>query len=99
MAPSNAMKASLQEEAFRKVPAQGSLGSVSEVHGVFSNRDVPSISRGQPSTTAIVCMFLESLGHPWLITEMWTLMFGVGVFVRWSWLLAGALIAEMRGVI
>jgi hypothetical protein len=33
-----------REGAFRWVPAQGSLGPVSEVHGVLINRDLPSTS-------------------------------------------------------
>ena len=36
----------LWEEAVRSVPALGPVGPVSEVHGVFSNRDLPSISGG-----------------------------------------------------
>lgn len=37
----------LREEAFRSVPAQEPLGLVSEVHGVISNRDLPSTSGRQ----------------------------------------------------
>jgi hypothetical protein len=37
MVPSGSLKV-LREQAFRSVPAQRSLGSVSEVHGVFSKR-------------------------------------------------------------
>lgn len=33
-----------REEAFWLVPAQRALGPVSEVHGVFINRDFPSTS-------------------------------------------------------
>jgi hypothetical protein len=46
----------LREETFRLVPAQESqepLGSVSEVHGVFSNRELPSTSGGQPRAITI----------------------------------------------
>lgn len=38
----------LREVVFRSAPAQGSLGPVSEVHGVFSNRDVTPTSAGNP---------------------------------------------------
>jgi hypothetical protein len=36
---------------FRSVPAQGALGAVSEVHGVFSHRDLPLTSKA--GTTSI----------------------------------------------
>lgn len=42
MVPSVTMKASVREEAFGSVPAQGPLGPVLEVHAVFSNGDLPS---------------------------------------------------------
>ena len=45
MVPPDTIKASLQEGAFLSV-AQGTLGPVSEVHGVFSNRDLLSTFRG-----------------------------------------------------
>ena len=42
MAPSG----NIREGGLKSVLAQGSLGPVSEVHGVFSNRDLASMSRG-----------------------------------------------------
>ena len=43
------MKASVREEAFRSVPAQGPLGPVLEVHAhaVFSNGNLPSRYGGE----------------------------------------------------
>ena len=37
--------------------SQGSLDSMSEVHGVFSNRVLPSISRVVTMAVSIGCMF------------------------------------------
>ena len=57
---SGAMKASHGADvAFRSVPAQGSLGLGSEMHGIFSNRH----SSGQPKATVITPVFWESLGQ------------------------------------
>lgn len=44
MAHSGKMEVSPQEKTFRSVPAQGLLDTVSEVHGVFISRDLPSTS-------------------------------------------------------
>lgn len=50
-----------REDASRSVLVQTSLGLVSETHGVFNNRDVPSaLCRGrsakvQPRATTIQC--------------------------------------------
>lgn len=44
--------------AFRSVPAQAPLGSVSVVHAVLSNRDL----MGQPWPGAVACDVWESLG-------------------------------------
>lgn len=46
MVPSGTKKIILGEGAFSSVPAQRSLGPVSEMHGVFSNSDLPSALRG-----------------------------------------------------
>lgn len=46
IAPSCAMKASLQEKAFMSLPAHESLGSESEVSSVFSSRGFPSTCVG-----------------------------------------------------
>lgn len=43
----------LREGAFRSVPAQDPLGSVSEVHAIFSNRSLPSSSGKQRRETAV----------------------------------------------
>lgn len=64
MVPLVACKLVLRKEAFRSYPAQGPLVSGSEVHGVFSNKDLPSHLRGQPRAIAIVRVFAESLGQP-----------------------------------
>jgi hypothetical protein len=47
------------EEAFRLVPAQGILGSLSEVYDVFSNRGRPSTSERQQRATATACTVFE----------------------------------------
>lgn len=49
-------------EAFSSVPARGILRSVSEVHCVFSNRDLPSASGRLPRAIAIQCYVW---GVPW----------------------------------
>lgn len=45
----------LKEKVFRSVLAQGPPGSVSEVCGVFNDRDLPSTSRRPVKTIAITC--------------------------------------------
>lgn len=45
LVPSGTMTARPQGGEFRSIPVQGSLGPVSEVYGVFSNRDLFSTSR------------------------------------------------------
>ena len=61
MVPSGAMESSFpKEESFRLIPVQGSLGPISEVHGVCSNRDLPSTSGGQLWAIEISYMFCES---------------------------------------
>ncbi|CAH6777926.1 Bckdhb [Phodopus roborovskii] len=42
------------EETFGSVPAQGPLDPVSDVHGVFSNRDLPFPTVGQARATAML---------------------------------------------
>lgn len=68
------MNASPQEEAFKLIPAQWPLVPVSDVHDIFSNRDLPFtlmvvvvvvVGKGQPRTRTMDCMFQESLGQPW----------------------------------
>ena len=46
--PSATMKASSQGGGFRVRSSLGPLGSVSKMHGVFSNRDLPTTSGRQP---------------------------------------------------
>lgn len=41
MVPSVTQKLVVREEEFRSAPVQGFLDSVSEMHGAFSNRDLP----------------------------------------------------------
>jgi hypothetical protein len=38
------------------------LGPISKAHGVFSTRDLLSISDGKPRAIAIACMFGEYFG-------------------------------------
>lgn len=47
-----------QDWAFRSVPAQGLVDSVSKVHGVFSNRNLPSTHVGQLTTVATVWLYI-----------------------------------------
>lgn len=47
---------SLREEAFKSVSAQGPLSRMSEVHGDFSNKYLPSTSGSQTRDIA---------GHKW----------------------------------
>ena len=90
----------LREGAFSSVLAQGPLGPVSEVHGVFSNRDLPPISegRGQPVATAIDCNVLGvSLTNPGQQLKRRFLMPGVKLFIiDGLWLLENALSTQMR---
>lgn len=63
MVPSGAMESSFpRKKSFRLVPAQGSLGPISEVRGVCSNRDLSCTSGGQLWTIALSYIFCESLG-------------------------------------
>lgn len=45
-----------RKEAFRSLPDRGSLGSVSEVHGILRNRYTPFNYWGQPRAIAIFVM-------------------------------------------
>ena len=56
MVPSCSMKASPQDGSFRVRPSSGPLGLISEVHGIFSNRDLPVTSGRQPKPLAIVSL-------------------------------------------
>ena len=47
------MKAGPQEEAFKSIPAQGPLDLMSKVFDVFSNRNLPYTSGGQPRAIGI----------------------------------------------
>lgn len=47
-------KVVFKEEAYRSVPAMEPLAPVSEVHYVFSNRDLLSTSMGQAKTITMV---------------------------------------------
>lgn len=68
LVPLDTWKLVFSEEAFWSVLAQGSLGPISEMCSVFSNRNFPSISIEQPRATAIGCVFREYLGQPWKTT-------------------------------
>lgn len=65
MVPTGSLKASLQEGSIQVSSRSGSLGPVSEVHGVFSNRDLTFISGEQSRATTIVYFgsFLDSSGQ------------------------------------
>ena len=52
-------KQGIREEAVGAVPCQGPLSPRSEVHGVFSNRDLASISCGRPKAMPIACNVWE----------------------------------------
>ena len=60
----------LRKGAWKSVPAQETLGLVSEVHSVFSNWDLSSTSEGWLMETAIGCMLWESLRQPWTTTQI-----------------------------
>lgn len=64
MVSSGPMKANPQEEGIGSFPAQWSLVPISEVHGIFGNVKLPSMSRAKARTIAMGCMFRESLGQP-----------------------------------
>lgn len=57
-------KSVLREETFRSVQAQRSLGPASEIHTVFSNKDLTSTSMGQPRATAQASMSVSLLDDP-----------------------------------
>lgn len=71
----------LREGALKSGPAQGSLDSVSEVRGVFRNRD---LFRGNSNR---LCVW----GFAWtvLANNSKCLMSGIEVFVWWSLTLGG----------
>lgn len=61
MAPSGTMKTSPQRIGFQVRSSLGPLDPESDVHSIFSNRELPFIWEGrQPK--AIICMFGESFG-------------------------------------
>lgn len=51
--------------SFRLAPVQGSLGPLSQVRSVFSNRDLHSHSGGTTKCNSNRLLFGESLGQPW----------------------------------
>ena len=55
MGPSGTLKASPQGGGFQDRSSPGSLDPVSRVHGVFSNRELPSTFGRQPRAAAITC--------------------------------------------
>lgn len=58
MASFGTMKTTPWEGSFQVTPSSGCLGSVSEVHGIFSNRSLPSTSWGwQQKAMAITYNF------------------------------------------
>lgn len=61
----------LQEEAFRPVMAQWPLDSISELHGILSNKNPPSTSGGNNHR-------LHVLGVSWTALDFLCL-----VFIRW----------------
>lgn len=63
MAPFGTMKASPWGEGFQISFNSGSLGSVPEVHCVFSNRDLLPTSGWQPMVLTMGCMLWKSLRY------------------------------------
>lgn len=89
------------EKAFSVVPAQGPLCHVSEVHGVLSKRDLPSISGAQPSATAIVYTFWEPLEYLLQTTQKKKRFSFIvlGILLDVPWLLWGAPSAQKEKVL
>lgn len=58
------VKAGPQEEVFRSTPAHGPLGLMSKVFDVFSNRNLPYTSWGQPRAIVTRCYVWGSFGQP-----------------------------------
>ena len=81
-------------EAFSSFPAEGLPSSVSEVHDVFSNRDIPSTSGGQPRALAIV-YYGSFLINPYQQLNRGLLRPGAGVFVRQSLALRGSIVSPV----
>lgn len=98
--PKCAMKASLQEGGEIQVSSSsgGSLGPVSDMHGVFSNRDSP-FTPGQRGATKRNSTSLHGLEISWTTVTKNSrecLLPGVGVLLGNLWLLQGALAAPVR---
>lgn len=68
----------------RRLPPQEPLSSLSEVHGVFCNEDLPSTSEGKIKGKTMACIFCESLKQPLPIIQK------VRSHVRY-WILLGGL--------
>lgn len=88
----------LREGAFRSIPAQDPLGSVSEVYGIFSNRSLPSTSAKQQKETAVDYVLVVSCTALTNNTKE-VLLSDIEVFIRWSdRLLEGVPSVPMRKV-
>lgn len=83
-----------QGRAFRSVLTQGSLGSDSEVHGIFSDRDSPSTPGESTKGNSNRICFGNFLGQTWPTTQRRVLMSAIGVFCRWSLALRGYIISR-----
>lgn len=60
-APSGTMEARIRKEVLRSVPAEGSLGPVSEVCGIFINRYLPNHKKVLCWWCLLVCFEAESI--------------------------------------
>ena len=69
MTSSDVMKASHLRVELQVNYIQGALGSMPEVHDIFTNKNLQSTPGEQPRVIAITCLFWESLGKPWQITQ------------------------------
>ena len=75
----------LRKGAFSSVLAQGPLGPVSEVHGVFDNTNLTFHLWGQPKAIAMTYdAWGNLLGNPDQHVKRGLLLTGVGASVRWS---------------
>lgn len=52
----------MKEKVFRSFPAQGALGALSGMHGVFNKRGLPSTFRGLSKAIALTFNVLEVSG-------------------------------------
>lgn len=96
MVPSGNTKA--KEEVFRSLPAQRLLCPMSEVHGVFSDRNLLPTFEGTPKAMTITYNVLRLF---WITLTsnseqgFMSLVSGLFFFLHGRWLLEKALLAQM----